>query len=84
MGDIRGVHRAVLYRATFHEIDGQTHWHAKFNHDGQASEASGSVLNAWSPLPNGEIKMHVTMQLYIEATLLRGADELESDLWPAI
>lgn len=81
MGDIRGVHRTVSYRATYLERDEQTHWHAKFNHDGQASEARGSVRNDWSPLPNAEIRMHVTMQLYIESTLLRSADDLQPNLW---
>lgn len=83
MSDIRGVHRTVSYRATFHERAGQTHWHAKFNQDGQASEARGSISNSWSPLPTAESRMHVTMQLYIEATLLRRDYELEPDLWPA-
>lgn len=41
MRDIRGIHRTVSYRTTFHERDGQTRWQAKFRHDGRASEACG-------------------------------------------
>jgi hypothetical protein len=84
MGDIRGVHRTVSYRATSREQDGQTHWHAMFHYDGQTSEALGSVRNDWSPLADPDIRMHVALQLYIEATLLRGVDELEPDWRPVI
>ena len=84
MGDIRGMYRTVSYRATFHEQDGQTHWHATFHHDGQTSEGQGSICNDWSPSADPNIRMHISLQLYLEGTLLCGIDELEPDLWPAI
>lgn len=77
MGDIRGVHRTVSYRATFHERDGQTHWQAKFHHDGRASEACGSIFNdlsqSWDPI----VSVREAAQRYIETTLLRAIDELD-------
>lgn len=80
MGDIRGVHRKVLYRATFHESDGQMHWQAKFQYEGRASEACGSILNelsrSWDPL----ISVREAVHLYIETTLLRGADEFDQSI----
>jgi len=72
MGDIAGVHRTVTYGATFKETKDHTRWRATFHHNGQESEASGAIPNDWSALPIMRIRVHIAVQLHIEAALLRG------------
>lgn len=79
MSEVAGVHRRVVYRATFSETEGQTRWFATFDHDGQMHESHGVIRGGWSVLPTIECRVHVTMQLYIESALLGDVTAAETE-----
>lgn len=72
MDEVTGVHRRVVYRATFEEQDNQMIWHAHFLYGGENSQARGGMRGDTPALSNTLAQMHITMQLYIDAALLRG------------
>lgn len=69
MSEIAGVHRRVVYRATFNETDGQTSWSAIFELDGHRYESHGCLRDGRSALPNVAARVHIALQLYIESAL---------------
>lgn len=81
MSELAGVHRRVVYRATFSETEGQTRWSATFEFEGHRYEAHGTIGDCWSALPTIAARVHITLQIFIESALMgdhTAASEIES------